>query len=91
MGLLASCLKNEFKTLIDLKTWMEEKHVPVGVKYITSGIILKLKREANGSPVHFKARLVARGNFQTDDFNYAELYAPAACIDSVRVLLAIAV
>ena len=34
---------------------------------------------------------MARGNFQTDDFDYAELYAPVPCIEAVRVLLAIAV
>ena len=84
-------IKEKFKTLIDLKIWTEEKYVPVGVKVIPSGINLKLKRDANDRSARFNARLVVHGNFQTDDFNYAELYAPVACIDAVQILLAISV
>ena len=37
-----------------------------------------------------KIRLVARGNEQSDDFEYVKLYAPVACIEAVRILLAVA-
>ena len=83
-------IKEEFKTLIDLGTWVEEKKCPKGTKLIRTGVILKLKRDENGTPARFKGRLVARGNEQTDDFEYVELYAPVACIEAVRILLAVA-
>lgn len=83
-------IKEEFKTLLDLGTWVEKKNVPRGTKLIRTGIILKLKRDENGLPARFKGRLVARGNEQTDNFEYFELYAPVACIEAVRILLAVA-
>ena len=70
---------------------MDVKNVPKGTKFIRTGIILKLKRDENGLPARFKARLVARGNEQSDEFDYFELYAPVACIEAVRILLAVAV
>ena len=83
-------IKEEFKTLIDLGTWVEEKNIPKGTKLIRTGVILKLKRDENGVPARFKGRLVARGNEQTEEFEYVELYAPVACIEAVRILLAVA-
>ena len=41
-------------------------------------------------PARLKARVVACGNEQSDDFEYVELYSPVACIEAVRILLATA-
>ena len=84
-------VKEEFSTLRAAATWNEDCAPPPGAKILPSGIILKLKRDENGQPKRFKARLVARGNLQ-DSFTYdIELYAPVACIESVRTLLAVAI
>ena len=83
-------MREEFKTLIDLRTWTDEKNIPKGTQLIRTGIILKLKRDENGIPARFKARVVARGNEQSDDLEYIELYGPVACIEAVRILLAVA-
>lgn len=58
---------------------------------LPSGVILRLKRNPEGSPVRYKARLVARGNFQSDAGDYTELYAPVECIEVLRILLSVAV
>lgn len=55
------------------------------------GIILSIKRDANGNISRDKVHLVVRGNFQSDDFDFATLYALVACIEIIRLMLAIAV
>lgn len=61
---------------------------PSGTRTLLAGLILKPKRDANGSLVRFKVPLVVCGNFQ--DYNafdtYLELYAPVVCIEIVRPL-----
>lgn len=52
--------------------------------------MLPLKRDEREIPSWFKARAVARGNFQDDAADYLELYAPVACIELVRITLAVA-
>lgn len=79
----------EFKTLLALGTWVIVDCVPSVIKIIPSEIIFKLKRDEHGRPKRFNARLVARGNLQTDTFEYGELYDPVSCIETVRILLAV--
>lgn len=79
----------EFDNLVKLKTWEDVGPPPLGTKVLPAGIILKLRRDANGLPDRFKARLVARVNFKEDLFDFGELYVPVACIETVRVLLAV--
>ena len=57
---------------------------------LPSGIILKLKRDQYGRAAMYRARPVARGNFHPDGSSYVELYTPIACIELVRVILAVA-
>lgn len=84
-------IKEEFSMLLDSKTWVQCGPPPPRSKVLPSGFVLLLKRDAEGRPKRFKARLVARGNFQADPDNYAELYAPVADIELVRTLMAVAV
>lgn len=65
-------------------------YAPLGKKFLPSIVILKIKRDANGKPVRFKARLGVLGNLQGLIGDYSELYAPVACIELIRVLLAVA-
>ena len=83
-------IEEEFNTLRSAKTWDENCFPPAHAKVLPSHIILKLKRDENGRPKRFKARLVVGGNHQKLVL-YIELYAPVACIDAVRILLAVAV
>jgi hypothetical protein len=58
---------------------------PIGVKWV-----YKLKKDANGSIVKHKARLVTKGYVQKEGVEFEEVFAPVARLDSVRLLLALA-
>ena len=53
------------------------------------GVTIKCK--ADGSINRYKARLVAKGFTQTFRLNYHETFAPVAKINSIQVLLSLAV
>lgn len=79
-------INEEFETIQSAGTYKETESTPT--RALPSGIILRLKRDEDGKPARFKARLVARGNLQTvTDSSYASRYAPVACFDLVRILL----
>ena len=50
----------------------------------------KVKRNKRGAIVKHKARLVARGFVQREGIDFEEVFAPVACMESVRLLLALA-
>lgn len=52
-------------------------------------MVLKVKRDSDGNIERYKARLVVRGNLQSSESDYTNLYAPVACIELVRLFLAI--
>lgn len=79
------------KELANLKlkrTWDEVKR-PVDKRAIGSRMILKLKRDALGNVVKFKARLVAQGFSQVPGVDFEETYAPVGRTTSLRIMLAI--
>lgn len=51
---------------------------------------MNLKRDENGFPARFEGRLVAMGNFQSDQLGLVEVYSPVTCIEAVRIILEIA-
>ncbi|WVZ58251.1 LOW QUALITY PROTEIN: hypothetical protein U9M48_008537 [Paspalum notatum var. saurae] len=58
---------------------------PIGTKWV-----FKNKQGDNGMVVSNKARLVAQGFCQKDGIDYAETFAPIACLEAIRILLAFA-
>lgn len=82
-------IDEEIKTLIDNDTWTTEEKPPSNAKILPAMIILKLKRNKDGNPARFKARVVALGNFQDEFGNTVEMYAPVICIELVRALLSV--
>ncbi|WKA11488.1 hypothetical protein VitviT2T_028982 [Vitis vinifera] len=74
--------KNGTWEVVDL---LREKKV-VGCKWVFT-----IKSKANGSVERYKAKLVAKGFTQTYGIDYQETFAPVAKINSIRVLLSLAV
>ena len=52
--------------------------------------VYKVKRDELGAIVKHKACLVTRGFVQREGINFEEVFAPIACMESVRLLLALA-
>lgn len=82
-------IHEEFTTLDKNGSW--KGIPPPNARSVPSGIILKLKRNAKGRSARCKACLVARGSFQNDFIDRAELYTPVASIELVRTLVCVAV
>ena len=65
--------------------------LPSGVKTIGSRWVFKTKRDRNGDPTRFKARLVAQGFSQVPGVNYGETFSPTLKMNTMRMFMATAV
>ena len=74
--------KNATWTITDL---------PQGKKAVGCKWIFAVKYNSNGSIQRYKARLVARGFTQTYGIDFTETFAPVAKLNTIRVLLSLAV
>ena len=82
-------MEEEFISLQKSNTW-ELVDLPLGKKLVQCKWVYKTKFSADGSPLKYKARLIAKGYSQVHGIDYNETFAPVAKMDSIRLALAIA-
>jgi hypothetical protein len=83
-------MKTEIDAVEKNRTW-ELADLPHGHRVITLKWVFKLKRDEVGAIIKHKARLVARGFLQRNGIDFDDVFAPMARMESVRLLLALAV
>ena len=71
-------------------TW-EIMDLPEGKKAVGSKWVFTLKYKSDGSLERYKVRLVAQGFTQIQGLDYEEMYAPVAKLNSIWILLSLAV
>jgi hypothetical protein len=79
----------ELKTLEEAGTW-ELVDLPAGANLVGSKWVFRVKKDASGQVVRFKARLVAQGFSQVPGVDYFDTFAPVAKLASIRTVFAMA-
>nr|GEX96798.1 ribonuclease H-like domain, reverse transcriptase, RNA-dependent DNA polymerase [Tanacetum cinerariifolium] len=83
-------MKIELDSIININTWklvsLHKDVKPIGLKWL-----FKIKRNANGSIMKYKARLVAKCYIQQPGIDFDEVFAPVARLEAIRLLIALAV
>ena len=82
-------MDEEIECIEKNQTW-ELVDVPKDKDVISVKWIYKTKQDVDGNVQKNKAIMVARGFTQKPGINFNELFAPIACTDTVRTVLAIA-
>ena len=83
-------MKREMEVVEKNGTWKLTK-LPPGHKVIGLKWIFKIKRDTNGEISKYKARIVAKGYVQKQGIDFEEIFAPVTRLETVRLLLALAV
>ena len=83
-------MDEEMRALLQNDTW-DIVDLPKGKRPVSCRWIYTLKCKSDGSLDRYKARLVARGYTQTFGIDYQETFAPVARINTIRILISLAV
>ena len=87
---LKEAVLEEMRALEKNKTW-KIMTLPAGKNTVGCKWVFTVKYNSDNTVEKYKARLVAKGFTQTYDIDYSETFAPVAKLNTVRVLLSLAV
>ena len=82
-------MDQEIQAIEKNDTW-ELTVLPSGGKTIGVKWVFKTKFNENGEVDKYKARLVAKGYCQQYGIDYAEIFAPVARLDTIRIVISLA-
>ena len=83
-------MDEEMRALLQNNTWVMVD-LPKGKKPVGCRWVYTLKYKSDGSLDRYKARLVARGYTQTYGIDYQETFAPVAKLNTISILISLAV
>ena len=84
-----TAMNSEIASLNAHNTGTLVERPPGNVNILPNKWVFRIKRDAKGRPVKFKARLVVKGFKQTYGYDYFETFAPTVRISTILVVLAI--
>eukprot|EP01018_Ginkgo_biloba_P029061 Gb_03163 [translate_table: standard] len=80
----------EYRSLLKNDTW-DLVPLPKGRKIVRCKWVYRTKYATNGNVEKYKAPLVAKGFSQVEGVDYSETFAPVAKMNSIRLVLSLAV
>ena len=84
-------VNEELRNMKRLNVYSPVESIPEGANTVSSKWVFKYKRNAQGSIIRRKARLVARGFSQKYGIDYNETFSPTLKMDSLRLIISIAI
>ena len=85
-----NAMAEEYASLAEHGTWEVVPH-PEECHVIDSKWVYRIKYDADGNISHYKAQLVACGFTQVFGVDYTETFTPVTCLETLRLLFALAV
>ena len=82
-------MDEEIALMTKYKVW-EEVDKPDDTNIIGSRWVFRIKRDANGKVLKYRARLVAQGFTQLHGVDFQETFAPVAHLSSIRTVITLA-